>query len=332
MPKTTISPFEPSQSEKMASVPLAARRSVNTPRAAAQLDAQRLAVPVAAVRDIVPSPGSGMMREVFVTLPGAPLGSRVFLESRSASGPSQRIRALELPFEAARGAREFRALVPVAAPGVETSFVPIAVVDGAELRGREFRADLPRSQAFERGAQSIGAPPPETDSAEGKGSPGLPFPKLELLAHVQADLPKFSVFGATPEGLRIAFYITDGNWAGPLIHARYKSEGGDWIIVRRDGVAVPNARATLETSDGALLYYELTGTIDLGPDGYARSLANDFPDFAALAIVARISTSSERWNWLNRLTLVGTGVVNLKIGHTRYDLYSVQLDPAGLPR
>jgi hypothetical protein len=155
---------------------------------------------------------------------------------------------------------------------------------------------------------------------------------MELLAHVESNLPTFTVFGPTPEGLRLAFYISDGDWAGPRIQARYKSEGGDWIVVRRDGVAVPNARATLETSDGGLLYYELSGTIDLGPDGYARSLASDWPESAALSVVARISTSCENWKWLNRLTLVGAGIVNLKVGHTSYDLYSIQYDFLGQAR
>ncbi len=331
MPKTMTPRLKPLPSEPAASV-LAAPGPAIAARPMPRLDAGRLGVPIANVREIVASPGFGMMREVFVTLAGAPLGTRAFLESRPASGPRERIRAVELPFQPALGGREFRALVPTAVPGADASYIPVAVVDGTELRGSEFRTDEPMFHGLQPFARSAAAPGVRTDGVEGNGSPSLPLPKLSLLAHVQSELPKFTVFGATPEGLRISFYISDGHWSGPRIHARYKSEGGDWIVVRRDGVAIPNARATLETSDGALLYYELTGTIDLGPDGYARALANDWPDFAALALVARISTSSENWNWLNRLTLVGAGVVNLKIGHTSYDLYSIQLDPAGLPR
>jgi hypothetical protein len=146
---------------------------------------------------------------------------------------------------------------------------------------------------------------------------------MELLAHVEAKLPKATLFGKTPEGVRIAFYIAEGRWDGPRIRAQYRSEGGDWMLVREDGVGIPNARATLETDDGALLYYELTGTVDLGPNGCASVLANTAPEVAPLSVVAKITTASERWGWLNRLTIVGAGVVKLKTGTAIYDIYSI---------
>jgi len=331
MPKAMMSPVKQLLSDPasgIASTPSAPRIARDSVPGVAPAPPR---LPVAELGRTVPSPGLGLMREVFVRVPGAPLGTRVYLESRPSGGPSQRIRAVEMPHEeAARRGREFRALVPVDARPNEASFIPVAVVNGSELRGSELRTDAPSNLGFERFVAPAGGRKIVDDSLAASAVASFPSPKLELLARVQSDLPKTTLFGETPEGLRVSFYITDGNWAGPRIHARYRSEGGDWVLVRRDGVAVPNARATLETSDGGLLYYELTGTIDLGADGYARSLANDWPDLAALSLVARISTASDNWKWLNRLTLVGAGVVNLKLGHTSYDLYSIGLDSEAL--
>jgi hypothetical protein len=253
-------------------------------------------------------------RDVVVALSGAARAARAYLESQPAAGPVDRIPLIALPPRPGQREREYRASLPVSAPR-EREYVPVAVFGGDEVRGDAFRVgDLTAERPS--AAEPRAATAPTT------------LPVMELIAHAEAELPNMTVFGPTPEGIRIAFYIHSGKWTGPRIHARYKSEGGDWLLIREDGVGIPNARATLETVDGALLYYQLTGTIELGPDGYARTLANNLPEFAPFSAVAQLSTSSEHWAWLNRLTLVGTGVVDLKRGRVVYDLYSITCSPA----
>jgi hypothetical protein len=258
---------------------------------------------------------AGDGRDVIITLLGPARATRVYLESLPAAGPAAVTRAVALLPQDGGGAREYRA-VPPSSSERDPSYVPVAVFGADEVRGQAFRlSELQRAPS---------AAVPRANAA----NPGaMPPPALDLIAHVEADLPRTTVFGPTPEGIRIAFYITHGQWHGPRVHARYKSEGGDWLLVREDGVAIPNLRSTLETDDGALLYYQLTGTVDLGPDGYARTLARDLPALAPIAVVAQVSTSSERWSWLNRTTLVGTGIVNLKEGRVLYDVYSLRLAP-----
>jgi hypothetical protein len=279
-----------------------------------------------------------MGQQVLISLAGAPLGSRVFLESQPTSGPIERVRALALPLRTGQSVPDFRAILPPVRPGAPEVYVPVAIVDGKEIRGESFRRPEPSRSVVAQPiavAREVTAAVVSASSAAPIGAgkeAGLPFPAMELLAHVEADLPSATVFGATPEGVRIVFDIADGHWHGPRINARYKAEGGDWLVVRRDGVGIPNVRATLETIDGALLYYELTGNIDLGPGGYERILANEMPDVAPFSAFARVSTSSESWKWLNRLTLVAVGVVNLKIRRAIYDVYSVECDSAALHR
>jgi hypothetical protein len=249
---------------------------------------------------------------VIVELARAPQGTRVFLDLLAASGPRERISAWALPQQPGSEARRYRARLPESLSGFTGSYVPVAVLGGDEVRGEPLQ---------------MGLRPAASDDSTAEGLP--PFeafpPALQLLAHVYSDLPTATVFGATPEGIRMAFYVKDGRWSGPRIHAHYKSEGGDWLLVRKDGVAIPDARATLTTDDGALLYYRLGGTLDLGPDGYALALRNELPKSAPLSVTAQVSTSSEKWKWLNRLTLVGAGLVDLQKGRVRYDLYSISL-------
>lgn len=248
-------------------------------------------------------------RDVLVELARAPQGTRVFVESLAVSGPRERIAAWALPQQPGSDKRQYRAQLPLGSSNLQDGYLPVAVYAGEEARGEPVvtRETLPVTSE------------PASDVFES-------FPlSLELIAHAYADLPNVTVFGPTPEGIRMAFYVQDGKWSGPRIHADYKSEGGDWLLVRKDGVGIPDARATLTTDDGALLYYRLTGTLDLGPDGYARALRKDLPECAPLSITAQVSTSSERWLWLNRLTLIGRGVVDLQRGRVRYDLYSISL-------
>jgi hypothetical protein len=246
-------------------------------------------------------------------------GAMVYLESQPPAGPRERVRALALP-TSTRSAREpdlltYRAVLPPSPTGSEAVYVPLVVRGAEEIRGAPVRLDA-AAPAQAKGGAASSAPPPA----------------MELLAHVRASLPRLTVFGATPEGLQLAFYVEEGEWSGPRVRARYRAEGGDWMLVRRDGVGIPNARATLETEDGALLYYQLTGTVELGPNGYERALANDFDDLAPLSIVGKIATASPRWIWLNRLTLVGAGTVDLKNAVVRYDVYSITCDPSLLEK
>lgn len=299
-----------------------------TPLSSKPAPIDALEAPSAVVRSWLRIAQSGSASpEVLVSMAQAPLGCRMFLESLPTSGPRETVRAFELPQRLGSSQREYRALLP---PGSSGQYVPVAIVDGNELRGLPFLIDGARRTVTTepRAAVTAFEPHGRGSAAPDTGKPVLAPPKLELIARVESDLPKFTSFGATPEGLRIAFYISGGRWNGPKIRAVYRSEGGDWVLVRKDGVAIPNARATLETPDGALLYYELTGTIDLGPDGYARGLANQWPRVAALSLVARVSTSSERWSWLNRSTLIGVGAVDLNVGHTTYDLYTLASEPS----
>ena len=61
------------------------------------------------------------------------------------------------------------------------------------------------------------------------------------------------IIGPVPEGIRVNFYTTSGEVTGPRVTGRFRPVGGDWVVMRRDGVAVLDVRATIETNDGALI-------------------------------------------------------------------------------
>lgn len=217
---------------------------------------------------------------------------------------------------------------------------PVAVDETAEYRPVLSRSGLvvqtlrPRST---RGVRDAAAPA-LSDAAT---SPLAAVPRYEWASeflgafNVQLAKPPES-FGPAPDGLHITFYIASGEIHGPRINARIRGEGGDWMLVRRDGVGVANVRITYETEDGALILSCYYGIFDLGPDGYERALKNDYNPMPPLVLAPQFVTSHPNWLWLNRLQCLAVGRVTMSDLLVRFDLYAIRagqpLPSSGLPR
>lgn len=148
--------------------------------------------------------------------------------------------------------------------------------------------------------------------------------KMDHIMSYNATLEVPEIIGEVPEGFRANFYVNGGTISGPKVFGRFRPTGGDWLLLRRDGVAILDIKATAETNDGALLYFSVGGMIDLGPNGY-----RDFLDGVPLAsgtpirISPRVWTSHPDYLWLNRLFLVGVGGAFIERSEVAYDLYAV---------
>ena len=135
-------------------------------------------------------------------------------------------------------------------------------------------------------------------------------------------------FGPAPDGLHITFYIASGEIHGPKINAKIRGEGGDWMLVRRDGVGVADVRITYETDDGALLLSRYYGIFDLGPGGYERALRNEYDPVPPLVLAPQFVTSHPNWLWLNRLQCLAVGRVTMADLLVRFDLYAIRVGRA----
>jgi len=84
--------------------------------------------------------------------------------------------------------------------------------------------------------------------------PASPPPQLEPIfaAHVLVGAPL--AVGDVGKGSRRIVPITGGEFYGPDIRGKVLPGGADWQILRSDGVAELEARYTLQTEDGALIY------------------------------------------------------------------------------
>ncbi len=104
--------------------------------------------------------------------------------------------------------------------------------------------------------------------------------------------------GAGPRGTRVTYPITGGSFEGDRLRGKVLPGGGDWTLLRGDGVLELDLRITLASDDGALIYMTFEGIRDDGAPGapYFRTL----PHF---------ETAEPKYAFLNRLLAVGTGEI-----------------------
>ena len=85
--------------------------------------------------------------------------------------------------------------------------------------------------------------------------------------------------------------------------------GGDWTLLRGDGVLELDLRLTLETDDGALVYFTSFG-LRHGPPDVIAALGrgeNVDPSTYYFRTTPRFETGHPRYAFLNRLLAVSRG-------------------------
>ncbi|OGA39170.1 MAG: hypothetical protein A3G28_01320 [Betaproteobacteria bacterium RIFCSPLOWO2_12_FULL_68_19] len=133
--------------------------------------------------------------------------------------------------------------------------------------------------------------------------------ELSPLMHVEVTLEPVRDLGDTPLGRRRIIGITGGRFAGPRLSGRILPGGADWQVIRSDGVACLDARYTLETSDGALIYVNNRGYRH-GPGEVIERLARGEevdPALYYMRATPWFETSAARYAWLNRTICVASG-------------------------
>lgn len=140
-------------------------------------------------------------------------------------------------------------------------------------------------------------------------------PQLHFLMQVTVTLALPLVVGAMAVGTRRIINITGGHFTGqtlmdePLTGVVLPG-GADWQLVRPDGVALLDARYTLQTNDGAWIYVQNRG-IRHGPPAVLAALARGEavdPTSYTMRTTPTFETGAARYQWLNDLIAVGSGI------------------------
>ena len=115
--------------------------------------------------------------------------------------------------------------------------------------------------------------------------------------------------GDTPLGRRRIINITGGRFSGARLSGRVLPGGADWQVIRADGVAYLDARYTLETADGALVYVRNRGYRHGPAEVLKRISAGEDvdPSLYYMRTAPSFETGDERYAGLYRIVCVATG-------------------------
>jgi hypothetical protein len=121
--------------------------------------------------------------------------------------------------------------------------------------------------------------------------------KLRPLLKAEITLAPALEVGDTPEGRRRIIEITGGRFSGERLSGKVLPGGGDWQVIRTDGVAYLDTRYTLQTDDGALIYVlkRVAAGEPVDPSEYYMRTTPWY------------ETGDARYAWLNRMVCVATG-------------------------
>lgn len=112
-----------------------------------------------------------------------------------------------------------------------------------------------------------------------------------------------------PRGGRTILRVAGGKAVGPRLNGKILSGGGDWAVMRADGIFEVDIRAVIETDDGATIYTHYGGVVRMAPENWKRFLSGDKPasDDYYFRVTPRFETGDDRYRWLNGAIFVGAG-------------------------
>ena len=114
--------------------------------------------------------------------------------------------------------------------------------------------------------------------------------------------------GTGPIGTRMYYGVTGGEVTGDRLNGAILG-GGEWALIGPDGFLRVDVRLQVETHDGAFLYIQYVGLLEVNEtvqDALANGTGTDYGD-QYFYTNPRIETGDERYAWLNTTFFVGEG-------------------------
>jgi hypothetical protein len=135
-------------------------------------------------------------------------------------------------------------------------------------------------------------------------------PKLTFAFEVHATLGSAIEVGKLANGsVRRVIPVTGGTFQGPDIKGIVVPGGADWQIVTLDGIAILDARYTLETDQGHFIYVSNKGIRHGKPEVLKRIAAGEEVDPSEyyMRTAPDLEASAPELDWVRRSLFVCSG-------------------------
>jgi hypothetical protein len=133
-------------------------------------------------------------------------------------------------------------------------------------------------------------------------------PTLEFIFEAKVTIDAPIEVGVTTYAKRRIIPITGGTFEGPNMKGTVLSGGADWQTIRADGNVDLEARYTLKTEDGVLIYIQNKGMRVAKPEVMARILKGEKVDtkeyyFRTSAI---FEVAEGKYDWLSKCIILSS--------------------------
>jgi hypothetical protein len=141
----------------------------------------------------------------------------------------------------------------------------------------------------------------------------LPASLLEVRARslfvMRLDVKPYQVLGVTPNMRRRVGVVPGGSFKGERLSGVVLEGGSDWQTVRSDAATTLDVRLVLKSADNALIGMTYQGMRHGPPEIIERIDKGEAVDPGQyyFRTTPRFETSSEKYDWINRITAVGLG-------------------------
>jgi len=134
-------------------------------------------------------------------------------------------------------------------------------------------------------------------------------PKLEFAFEVRAEVADPTVVGQLSTGVRRIVDIRGGTFEGPRLKGKLLPGGADWQLIRDDGFTEIDARYTLQTDSGRLIYVSNAGMRHAPPEimKQLNSGQSVDPSLIYFRSVPKFETAAPELQWLMRSIFIATG-------------------------
>ena len=137
----------------------------------------------------------------------------------------------------------------------------------------------------------------------------MPEIKTEFLFKITLEVPPLLDLGDTPYGRRRIARIAGGSFEGPKLKGEVLPGGGDWLLLRHDGVLQLDVRLTMQTHDQQLIYMTYRGFRHGPQDVIERLNRGEAVDSSLyyFRVTPYFETNSPTYGWLNKICSIATG-------------------------